>query len=241
MQDDKGNVTYQKDTDVGALGNGKLAIAFDQTDENDKVTAVGQATAESNANVQVQSGLLTLDAVPDFGFANAAEGTTVALDNNEKNGSTATDSQGKGVLTVTDSRKDQPGFTVNASISKFANVNDETDLKPYILNLTPTELKNDKDESVSASATPLLTKTINISGDSDTTESDEDAAQGTVMDLEAGKYNAGAINASFTADDKDAFLNLDAGKPDPAAKDTNSAKSYNATITWTLATKSVVA
>ena len=51
---------------VNGLGseNAGLAIAYDAGDGS----TVGTATAESNANVNVVSGILTLDAVPDFGF-----------------------------------------------------------------------------------------------------------------------------------------------------------------------------
>lgn len=236
--DDKGNVTYQDPTtDVGALGDSdsKMAIAFTGSEAGQD----GQASATSNANVTVQSGLLTLDAVPDFGFANAAEGTTVALANNDKNGSTAADSQGKGVLTITESRQNQPGFTVDASISKFANIADKNDTKPYILNLTPTELKNDKGGKIT-DGTKKMTNEINISGDPSSTVSTTNpavAASGTLIDLGAGTYNAGSINASFTTADDDAFLNLDNGTPASGAKDSNSSKSYNATITWTLKAK----
>ncbi|TGD22814.1 hypothetical protein EGT49_07770 [Companilactobacillus suantsaicola] len=224
-----GSVTYNKDgVDVGKLGSGKLAIAYAGDAEGQE----GKATAESNANVTVQSGLLTLDAVPDFGFANAAEGTTVALDNNDTNGNPATDSQGKGVLTVTESRAKEPGFTLGASITKFANVDDSTDTKAYTLNLKPTELKNDKGESIATGATALNTKDMSITGGATGTADN-------LIDLEGGTYNAGPINASFTADDKNAFLDLT--DPSSTGSDKNGVKSYNATITWTLTSQPVVA
>ncbi|WP_334352147.1 WxL domain-containing protein [Companilactobacillus sp. HBUAS56257] len=225
-QKSDGSVEYQDpSTSVGELGgkDSKLAIAFDELAEDGTVKTVGQAAAQSNANVTVQSGLLTLDAVPDFGFANAAEGTTVALDNNDVNGNAATDSQGLGNLTVTDSRSTVPGFEVNAAITKFSPVGGPTDGskdKVYTLNLKPTELKNDKGESVAAAGT-LKTEEANIAGG--------DAAS-TVMNLAAESYAQGPINASFTKADDDAFLTLG----DTAGSDTKTTTSYNATITWTL-------
>ena len=224
-----GTVTYDKGTDgkgvdVGPLGgeNSKLAIAYDSADGKGD----GQASAESNANVTVQSGLLTLDAVPDFGFANAAEGTTVALDNNDKNGSTAADSEGQGKLTVTESRADQPGFTVDASLTKFAPVGvtaTDANSKAYTLVLNKTELKDDQGNNVSPTGIAQTEDANIVAGDTN---------GGQVINLAKGTYNKGAINASFTKDDEDAFLNLnDTGTAAKAGT-----TSYNATITWTLKT-----
>ena len=229
-----GSVTYQDPTTkVGALGDkdSSLAIAFDEMDtDGTTVKTVGQASAQSNANVTVQSGLLTLDSVPDFGFANAAEGTTVALDNNNYDDKAA-DSQGTDKLTVTESRTGEPGFSVDASISTFTpkGATDQTGAKPYILNLASTRLKDDKGGSVGTQGA-VNTGDINISGDSTNTNSTS-AASGTVINLTKGSYKPGAINASFNKDADDAFLNLDKGK---TTGTTTGTKSYNATITWTL-------
>ncbi|WP_459576787.1 WxL domain-containing protein, partial [Companilactobacillus alimentarius] len=191
-----GSVSYAKDTDVGPLGgeDSKLAIAYDSaTGAGD-----GEASAQSNANVTVQSGLLTLDAVPDFGFANAAEGTTVNLDNNDTNGNPATDSQGQDKLTVTDSRTGAPGFTVDASITKFMpeGSSDTADAKAYTLNLTPTKLLNDKGVNVSTNGV-AKTSEAHINGDSKGNGSADDS---NVINLAAGTYAEGPINASFNKD-----------------------------------------
>ena len=226
--DENGNVTYKAGTDVGPLGgeDSKLAIAFDSADGKGD----GQATADSNANVKVQTGLLTLDAVPDFGFGNAAEGTTVALDNNDKNGSNATDSQGQDKLTVTDSRSDAPGFTVDAAITKFVEVGttDATKGKAYTLNLNKAKLLNDKGDNVSANGV-AYTNVAQLVGNADGTTGDTD----NVITLAKGSYNPGPINASFNKDAGNATLNLN-DVTDPATG--SNVKSYNATITWTLKT-----
>ncbi|WP_334332147.1 WxL domain-containing protein [Companilactobacillus sp. HBUAS59544] len=232
--DANGNLQHEDPAiNVGKLGDkdSKLAIAYDATD-TDKNRVTGEATAQSNANVTVQTGLLTLDAVPDFGFANAAEGTEVALDNNNYDNEGA-DSQAKGKLTVTESRENQPGFVLSAAITAFGvNKTDEAtgktsvdpaSAKSYILHLTPAELKNDTGENV---GTGLKTNEVNISG----TDVATAGTSADVMDLASGTYASGPINASFTADDNDAFLNLKTAD----ANKNSGAKSYNATITWTL-------
>lgn len=105
-----GTLEQVKSTDVGSLADADhkvqdpeaLAIAYDKGDG----ATYGSATAESNANVTVVSGILTLDAVPDFGFGNAASGTTVSLKSNEATGD-AQDGNDSGLLQVTDSRAAQ--------------------------------------------------------------------------------------------------------------------------------------
>lgn len=223
-----GTVTYKAGTNVGPLGgeDSKLAIAFDSAEGKGD----GEASAESNANVKVQSGLLTLDAVPDFGFANAAEGTTVALDNNDTNGHPATDSEGQDKLTVTDSRAGAPGFTVDAAITKFLaeGSTDATKGKAYTLNLGQAKLLNDKGDNVSTNGV-ALTNEAHLVGKADGTTGDTS----NVISLDKDTYNNGPINASFNKDAGNATLNLN-DTSDPAAG--NGVKSYNATITWTLKT-----
>ncbi|CAJ2231467.1 WxL domain-containing protein [Companilactobacillus paralimentarius] len=218
----------EKGEDAGALGasDSNLAIAYDAGDGK----TVGSATAQSNANVTVQSGLLTLDAVPDFGFGNAAEGTTVALANNDVNGNPATDSQGQGKLTVTESRKNAPGFTLNASISDFTNKADSSDTKAYSLNLKPTELKDDQGASISTGL-KLMTNDITIN-------SADTGAGKALIDLKPESYNDGPINASFTTAENDAMLDLKTADGTTGGDAKNSStKSYNATVTWTLTAK----
>ncbi|MFH5810808.1 WxL domain-containing protein [Companilactobacillus sp. FL22-1] len=194
-----GNLEQVKDEDVGGLGQEGtgLAIAYDAGDGK----TVGTATAQSNANVNVVSGILTLDSVPDFGFGTAAAGSTVNLKSNEYD-EKAEDSQGQGLLTVTESREAAPGF---------------------VMTLDATPLKDDSGANVAVAGTKALESlpaTINADG----------SAGPNVISLGAGKYNTGAINASFTPDAKNEHLTV-GGTPTGAAK--ASSKSYNSTITWT--------
>lgn len=214
-----GNLEQVKDEDVGGLGQEGtgLAIAYDAGDGK----TVGTATAQSNANVNVVSGILTLDAVPDFGFGTAAAGSTVNLKSNDYD-EKAEDSQGQGLLTVTESREAAPGFDLSASMTKF---NDGTaDADGFVMTLDATPLKDDSGANVAVAGTKALESlpaTIKADG----------SAGPNVISLGAGKYNTGAINASFTPDAKNAHLTV-GGTPTGAAK--ASSKSYNSTITWTL-------
>lgn len=91
------------------------------------------ATAQSDANVHVVQGLLTLEAVPSFGFGNIVPGGQKSAVNNEP--SIAGDSVGGSALSVSDSRMtaavasgtDNPaspevkgyGYKVNVSLGSF--------------------------------------------------------------------------------------------------------------------------
>lgn len=209
-------VTPNKDVNGLGTANAGLAIAYDAGDGS----TAGTATAESNANVKVVSGILTLDAVPDLGFGTAAAGSTVNLKNNTADKS-AEDSQNQGLLTVTESRAGAPGFTLSAGLTPFNDgTADATD--PFTLQLKATPLKGDDGANVSNGA-DLSTSDASILADGNDS--------GEVMNLKAGAYKTGAINASFTAADKDAMLKV-TGAPTGAKEATN--KSYNSTITWTL-------
>lgn len=73
--------------------------------EGDAEAAAGEkngATAKSDANVHVVQGLLTLEAVPSFGFGNIVPGGQKSAVNNEP--SIAGDSVGGSALSVSDSR-----------------------------------------------------------------------------------------------------------------------------------------
>ena len=226
--DDKGTLQQvSPNKDVNGLGseNAGLAIAYDKGDGS----TTGTATAQSNANVKVVSGILTLDAVPDLGFGTAAAGSTVNLTNNKAD-KAAEDSQNQGLLTVTESRAGAPGFTLSAGLTPF---NDGTGTgkdgdttgnaaDPFTLMLKATPLKDDQGANVSTGS-DLSTSDASIIADGTSTAP--------VIDLAKGAYNTGAINASFTAADKDAMLKV-TGTPTTADK--ASSKSYNSTITWTL-------
>jgi len=215
--------------DVNGLGseNAGLAIAYDKGDGS----TTGTATAQSNANVKVVSGILTLDAVPDLGFGTAAAGSTVNLTNNKAD-KAAEDSQNQGLLTVTESRAGAPGFTLSAGLTPFndgtgtGDAGDTTGdvADPFTLILKATPLKDDQGANVSTGA-DLSSSDASILADGKDTSSKD------VINLAAKSYKTGAINASFTAADKDAMLKV-TGTPTTADK--ASSKSYNSTITWTL-------
>ena len=217
-----GKLTQVQDENVNGLGseNAGLAIAYDAGDGS----TVGSATATSNANVNVVSGILTLDAVPDFGFGTAAAGTTVNLKNNNASStSTAEDSQNQGLLSVTESRAGAPGFTLGAVLGQFTSGTESAN--DFELTLAPTALLDDEGNNVSTGA-DLKTDEATLKSDGKTS--------GQIMNLTAGKYNTGAINASFTAADKNAKLKVSGSAT--GAKEASS-KSYDSTITWTLTAK----
>ncbi|KRO00405.1 WxL domain-containing protein [Companilactobacillus kimchiensis] len=204
--------------DVNGLGsdNAGLAIAYDAGDGS----TVGTATAESNANVKVVSGILTLNAVPDLGFGTAAAGSTVKLQDNTATKSEE-DSQNQGLLSVTESRAGAPGFTLSAGLTAFNDgTTDAAD--PFTLQLKATPLKDDEAKNVSTGA-DLNSQDASIIADGKST--------GEVINLAKGTYNTGAINASFTKADNDALLKV-TGAATGAKEATN--KSYNSKITWTL-------
>ncbi|WP_363473029.1 WxL domain-containing protein [Companilactobacillus musae] len=205
-------------TPADAAQNGGLAIAYDAGNGTD----AGSATMASNANVKVVSGLLVLDAVPDFGFGSAAAGTTVGLVNNQYAQKEA-DSTNADAVKVTESRTAAPGFTLGAQISNFTSANDTTG-QAYTLNLQPTSLTDDQGNSVSS----VQTNNVSLSG------ADSDPA--TLVDLAAGSYKEGQVNASFKPGDKNVFLTLGKDASTTTA-DKASVKAYNAKITWTLTAK----
>lgn len=98
--------------------------------EGDKTPADGEkngATATSDANVHVVQGLLTLEAVPSFGFGNIVPGGQKSAVNNEP--SIAGDSVGGSALSVSDSRMTPAsgadkavkgyGYKVNVQLGHF--------------------------------------------------------------------------------------------------------------------------
>jgi hypothetical protein len=185
-----------------AANNGGIAIAYD-----DGAGKVGSASMESNANVKVVSGLLVLNAVPDFGFGSAALGSTVGLVNNTHDiaGADSTDSD---AVKVTETRTEHPGFSLNAQISNFTTAGDTTG-KAFTLNLKPTALTNDTGANVSS----VKTSNVNLAGG--------DKAAASLVSLKQDDYKVGQVNAQFQPGDKNAFLTLgdDATGSDANAKD----------------------
>ncbi|WP_125763290.1 WxL domain-containing protein [Companilactobacillus hulinensis] len=216
--------------DAGTLGakDSKLAIAFD--DASGVEGNMGSAEASSTANVQVMSGILTLDAVPNFGFGNAAAGSTVKLQNNDKSTITTDGADGNedGLLQVTESRSAAPGFTLTAQLQGFKDkdgnaAGGQSDDK-YALNLSAMDLKNGTDDNVSVDpVNPLKT-----TGDAITT-----GAAGNVMDLAKSSYKTGVVSALFTnPDDASLYVPKDATDGSKAE-----VKSLSSVITWTLTAK----
>ena len=241
-----GTLEQVKSTDVGSLADADhkvqdpeaLAIAYDKGDG----ATYGSATAESNANVTVVSGILTLDAVPDFGFGNAASGTTVSLKSNEATGD-AQDGNDSGLLQVTDSRAaqadgaegstvkkgDTTGFSLQAQLGAFSTADapqatDATLLQKFVMTLNPQELVDGTGESASTGATALKTDSAEITSDS---------KNATVMNPAAGSYKVGTVAATFNAANNGATLSVPAGLTKNDASNP-SAQSYKSVITWTL-------
>lgn len=123
------NAAVDKD---GVTHDSLPVTAYDGDDQPDASVA-HSATAKSDANVHVVEGLLTLEAVPSFGFGNIVPGGQKSAVNNEP--SIAGDSVGGSALSVSDSRMtaavasgtDNPGspavkgygYTVNVSLGNF--------------------------------------------------------------------------------------------------------------------------
>ena len=123
------NAAVDKD---GVTHDSLPVTAYDGDGQPDASVA-HSATAKSDANVHVVEGLLTLEAVPSFGFGNIVPGGQKSAVNNEP--SIAGDSVGGSALSVSDSRMtaavasgtDNPGspevkgygYTVNVSLGNF--------------------------------------------------------------------------------------------------------------------------
>ncbi len=184
-----GKVTQTESTDVGQLGSGDPAIAFDGGDGS----TYGTATANSNANVKVVSGVLVLDQVPDFGFGSAASDSTVSLKDNNATG-TAVDGNNKGVLSVIDARSETPGFTLSANLGQFTGTDGEaaTNGNQFVLTLNPEEIFDGNGESASTTASPIKTSTAAMT-------STGAAADGKiVMQPTAKSYKVGTLKTTFS-------------------------------------------
>ncbi|KRK64228.1 hypothetical protein FC72_GL000540 [Companilactobacillus tucceti DSM 20183] len=218
--------TGDTNKDVNSLNdpdNPGLAIAYDDGEGNVKT-----ATAQSDANVTVISGILTLDKVPDFGFGTAAAGSTVDLQNNSS--AIEDDGNQSGILQVTDSRqnsdKTTAGFTVSAQLGSFYTTDaDNPATGKFLLALKPVQLTTSTDSKDVIQGQKSIEASL-TAGD----KTDHD-----VMNLKAGSYNNGAIIAQFAAQtgtpNSDAQLTVPA---DAANGSTPTAQSYKAPITWTL-------
>lgn len=97
--------------------------------EAQSTKGVGSATADSEAYVNVKSGVLTLDAVPDFNFGDAAPDSTVNLYNND---SIQNNDGNSGYLQITDARSasqnpnQYEGYTLQLQVNPFAQASGTT-------------------------------------------------------------------------------------------------------------------
>lgn len=220
--------------DVGSLNdsNHGLAIAYDGETGDPATQTYGKASATSNANVKVISGVLVLDAVPNFGFGSGASGSTVSLNPGQATTGDGVDGNDNGILQVTDARADQTsgatkGFTLNAQMANFSNSSSETAVKNadgFVLNLKGQELLAGDGNSAATGATPITT----VDGASITSNAKDTA----VMAPAGGTYKVGTLKASFDKADS-ASLYIPSGV---ATNDTAnpSVQSLQSVITWTL-------
>ncbi|WP_125565897.1 WxL domain-containing protein [Companilactobacillus insicii] len=225
VQDDG---TIKAESTTGSLNkSGYLAIA----DWNGNKDTTTNATAESNVNVDVVSGLLLLKQVPDFGFGAVSAGDTEAkLVDNLKGNGLAEDGNESGYLTVLDTRTAPTGFTLNAKLSPFETTeNDATTGKPVsnskfvmTLNQTPVLGNDGQTAAAEGQSTKAMTQQAILQSDGSNTPN--------VMDFAANTYKLGTLRSQFNGAD-DATLNV----PADAAQSGKSSTSYVSTITWTLA------
>lgn len=200
-------------------------------------------TATSDVSVTVLSGILTLEAVPNFNFGSMMQGTTAKLknntvdttgynsDDNTKPITAGKDGNDSGLLEVIDSRNTSdkmPGFTLSASMGPLKTIDsDSTADLNAILHLSAIPLLDSDKNNVSTTSNDLTTETASIDSEKGNTAN--------VMNLEAGSYNAGIISANFNTPDS-ASLNI----PGSGNNTEKSAKNMNAVITWTLTAKPTV-
>ncbi|KRN99894.1 WxL domain-containing protein [Companilactobacillus kimchiensis] len=214
----------------------------------DATTVTAGEDAHSTVSVNVLSGILTLEAVPNFNFGSMMQGTTGKLQGNtvDTTGYNSTDKtkpitagedgNDSGLLEVIDSRndlKDMPGFTLTASMGKLKSIDSDTstaDLRA-ILHLSSLPLLDGDNNNISTTSDNLNT----LASTTDSGDDTHDATTASIIDLAKGSYNAGVIKANFTGAD-DASLNI----PGSGDNSKESAKKMNSVITWTLTAKPTV-
>jgi len=215
--------------------------ATDGSDIVTKLASTDPESPETTVSVTVVSGVLTLDAVPDFNFGTMAKGTTVKLKNNvadtsgfqaEKIGQDGTVNSPEGYLQMTDSRnltnpEDMPGFTLTASMGKLmtsdydATAGTGSSLDA-ILHLSALSLKDTDNNNVSNSGVDLKTEAAKISSTDDTPQ--------TIIDMKRASYKPGVIRAQYNTPDSASLTSMSDGTTSTDA----SSKNMNAVITWTL-------
>ncbi|WP_125588069.1 WxL domain-containing protein [Companilactobacillus jidongensis] len=213
------------------------------TDSSTSQTTQAGDPAYSNVSVDILSGILTLEQVPDFAFGSTMLGSTVKLQSNvvdttDMSSSTPVgeDGNSNGVLKMIDSRTAQnndgtgPGFSLSASMTK---------LNPYvagdksldaILHLSSLPLIDQNKENIVFKSSDADLKTN--AGDLDSAT----ASDPTLINLQSGTYRAGVIQALFNTSDS-ATLEIPNQDNDNTS---GTVKKYNAVITWTLNAAPVV-
>ncbi|MFH5810125.1 hypothetical protein [Companilactobacillus sp. FL22-1] len=235
-------ITYSAITasDTAASSTSAAATPTDDT-TTATVDSTGKAQATSQVTVNVVSGVLTLEAVPDFNFGKMVIGDTKKLVNNTvdssdfvvddgTNNSTATagrDGNDSGLLEVIDSRnysETAPGFSLSASLSVLHPTQSDTDTSSLIaiLDLNKIALLDDDNNNVSNNATELYTQKVSLSSDQ---------AAENVINLQPGEYNGGLISAKFNTPDT-ASLHIPKDGNNSTTKP--SSRNMNAVVTWTL-------
>lgn len=239
--------------DAGQLGKGNLAIAYTSADGTGET---GTAAAYSNASVNVVSGVLVLDQVPDFNFGAAASGSVKGLVDNSKGtqpdteendkGTAAIDGNAQGNLQVIESRDKLTGFTVSAALGDFTDASGaavkgngtgtEENGSAFILNLKPANMtlngKDYKNGNVNYQTEKAnITATTN---DPDETAAQPGAGAAKVMNVAEGDtgYTTGTYAAALNTSDL-VSLTVPSGIGKAGSQ---SVQSLNSTITWTLAT-----
>ncbi|MFC6323790.1 WxL domain-containing protein [Companilactobacillus baiquanensis] len=231
-------------TNIVKADTTSATVASDGTSTAADGTVVDSKT--STVSVTVLSGILTLDAVPDFSFR-AVDGAKVGLlsnttDNTNNTAGAATANDGEsdgnnsGLLQVTDSRVsitgDQSatsaGFTLGASISSLQPFDSQDKpISGFSLTLNPQALVDDQGNDIdSNNSFTIFSKKAVIS---DTNTSDTN-----VIDLNAGQYTPGVVSAIFSQFTDGASLYLPKGSTGTSRA---SEQKYNAVITWTLTPK----
>lgn len=217
-------VTFEKDGSAipSEAGNNKVDLS---KGASAYATDAQKADAESEASVQVVSGFLSLDAVPDFSFGRAVAGKTANL----LNGQSVIDNDGnqEGLLQITESRNASGtatppaginnGFNLSAQLGSFSRTDGSTNDK-FKLNLTSQPLRSVNDGSLVASLkSDAATLTSNGKSANILSATKEDNLMGSYKVL----FNTNDSASLFVPED---------------AKTENAVSHWKGVITWTLST-----
>jgi len=241
------DITYEANnkadtaTSTGTAKPVAASAALPVAESADTTTTNADDGAHSDVSVTVLSGILTLEAVPNFNFGTIMQGSTGKLKNNtvDTTGYNSTDQSqpitagedgnSQGLLEVIDSRnsgKTMPGFDLSASMGPLRLSDSEAteDNKiDAILNLNPAPMLDGDKNNVSTSSTDLNTQKVALNS--------KEGNSASVMNLQPGTYNAGLISSTFNTPDSASLELLGSGTGTE-----KSSMKMNAVITWTLST-----